>query len=372
MSSPLSDSVTVDDVDARVYVVPTEQPEADGTLTWDATTVVVVQVRAGTATGLGWTYADRAAARVVTGTLAAVVQGTDVLDVPAANEAMTRAVRNAGRPGVAACAVSAVDVALWDLKARVLGVSLVGLLGRAHDSVPVYGSGGFTTFDDATTRRQVEGWLADDGVAAVKIKIGESWGSRVERDLERVALVRHVAGPGTDVFVDANGAYSVGQSVRVERRLRELGVAWFEEPVTSDDLAGLAHVRDRALADVAAGEYGWTLGYFERMLAAGAVDCLQADVTRCGGITTWLRVAAVAEAHHTDISAHCAPQLSAHVGCAVPNLRHLEWFADHVRLEPLLFDGVLAATAGRLHPDPGRPGHGMVLRGDDAERFRVA
>jgi L-alanine-DL-glutamate epimerase-like enolase superfamily enzyme len=285
---------------------------------------------------------------------------------------MTRAVRNAGRPGVAACAISALDVALWDLKARVLGVSLVGLLGRAQESVAVYGSGGFTTFDDAATARQVEGWLADDVARAVKIKIGESWGSWVERDLERVAFVRRLAGPDVQVFVDANGGYAVGQAVRVERRLREHDVAWFEEPVSSDDLTGLARVRDRSLADVAAGEYGWTLGYFERMLAAGAVDCLQADVTRCGGITTWLRAAAVAEAHHTDVSAHCAPQLSAHVGCAVPNLRHLEYFADHVRLEAMLFDGVLPAVGGRLRPDPGCPGHGLTLREPDAERFRVA
>ncbi|MFC8732892.1 enolase C-terminal domain-like protein [Luteimicrobium sp. NPDC057192] len=362
--------LVVDDVEARVYVVPTEQPEADGTFAWDATTVVVVIVRAGGATGLGWTYAERSAGEVVAGTLAPVVRGRDVCDVPGGNEAMTRAVRNAGRPGVAACAVSAVDVALWDLKARALDVSLVGLLGRAQESVAVYGSGGFTTFDDATTSRQVEGWLADDGVTAVKIKIGESWGTRVERDLERVALVRRVAGPDVEVFVDANGGYAVGQAVRVERRLREHDVSWFEEPVSSDDLPGLAHVRSRAVADVAAGEYGWTLGYFERMLAAGAVDCLQADVTRCGGITTWLRAAAVAEAHHTDVSAHCAPQLSAHVGCAAPNVRHLEYFADHVRLEAMLFDGVLPATAGRLRPDPSVAGHGLALR-RDAERFRA-
>jgi L-alanine-DL-glutamate epimerase-like enolase superfamily enzyme len=361
----------VDGLEVRVYEVPTEQPEADGTLTWEATTVVAVLARSGTTTGLGWTYADRSAGQVVSGALAPVVTGRDAFDVPGANEAMTRAVRNAGRPGVAACAISAVDIALWDLKARLLDVALVHLLGRARESVPLYGSGGFTTFDDATTRRQVEAWLADDGVGAVKIKIGQGWGTHVERDLERVALVREVAGPGAGVFVDANGGYDVGQAVRVERRLRDLDVTWFEEPVSSDDLPGLARVRAQSLADVAAGEYGWTLGYFERMLAAGAVDCLQADVTRCGGITTWLRAAAVAEAHHTDVSAHCAPQLSAHVCCAVPNLRHLEWFSDHVRLEPMLFDGVLPATGGELRPDTARAGHGTVLRGADADRFRV-
>ncbi|WP_166851414.1 enolase C-terminal domain-like protein [Isoptericola sp. BMS4] len=362
----------LDGLDVVVCRVPTEAPEADGTLSWDATTVVLVQARSGSTTGLGWTYADASAAGVVTGTLADEVVGRDALDVPGAHEAMSRAVRNAGRPGVCACAISAVDVALWDLKARLLDVSLAGLLGRVRESVPVYGSGGFTTQDEATTRRQVEAWLGEDGVGAVKLKIGESWGTRVARDLERVALVRDVVGADVDVFVDANGAYGVGQARRVTRALDEHAVTWFEEPVTSDDLPGLARVRDASRADVTAGEYGWTLGYFERMLAAGAVDCLQADVTRCGGYTTWLGVASLARAHHTDVSAHCAPQLSAHVACAVPNARHLEWFADHVRVDALLLDGTLRPTGGRVRPDPDRAGHGLSLDPAGVARYRVA
>jgi len=361
----------VDGLETLVFSVPTREPEADGTLAWDATTVVVVRARSGATTGLGWTYADASAARVVTGLLEHVVVGRDAMDVPGANDAMARAVRNVGRPGVAACAISAVDIALWDLKARLLDVSLVGLLGRVSESVPVYGSGGFTTYDEATTRRQLEGWLAEQGVRAVKIKIGESWGADVPRDLSRVALAREVVGDDVEVFVDANGGYTCGQAIRVEHEMRDVGVTWFEEPVSSDDLPGLALVRAGSLADVAAGEYGWTLGYFERMLAAGAVDCLQADVTRCGGLTVWLQVAAVAAAHHTDVSAHCAPQLSVHGAVAVANVRHLEWFADHVRLEPMLFDGVLEPTAGRLRPDTGRAGHGMVLRDQDVAQYRV-
>ena len=150
------------------------------------------------------------------------------------------------------------------------------------------------------------------------------------------------------------------------------GVTWFEEPVSSDDLEGLRLVRDRAPAgmEVTAGEYGYDLPYFRRMLMAGAVDCLQADVTRCGGVTAFLRVGALADAHGVDLSSHTAPQVSAHAGVCVWHLRHLEYFADHVRIESMLFDGALTPVGGGLRPDPDRPGLGIELRRGDAERFR--
>ena len=146
---------------------------------------------------------------------------------------------------------------------------------------------------------------------------------------------------------------------------------WFEEPVSSDDLDGLREVRDRGPADVAAGEYGYDLSYFRRMCAAGAVDCLQADVSRCGGITEWLRAAAVAAAHGLQISGHCAPHLHAHVAAAVPNLRHLEWFHDHVRIESMLFDGALDPAGGVIRPAPAAPGLGLVFRDADAKPYRT-
>jgi L-alanine-DL-glutamate epimerase-like enolase superfamily enzyme len=151
-------------------------------------------------------------------------------------------------------------------------------------------------------------------------------------------------------------------------------VRWLEEPVSSDDLDGLRLLRDRAPAgmDVAAGEYGYDLGYFRRMLDAGAVDCLQADVTRCGGITGFLGVAALCDAHNLDLSAHTAPTVSAHACTAVWHLRHLEYFHDHVRVEHLLFDGALTARGGVLEPDGTTPGLGLVLKNADAEQFRVA
>lgn len=356
-------------VDVVALRVPTAAPEADGTATWDATGVVVVHVHGGGRTGLGWSYADEAAAGVVRRLLAPVLLGGDVMDVPGAHEAMRRALRNVGLPGIGATALSAVDIALWDLKARCCELPLAALLGRVAPEVALYGSGGFTSESEGELRDQVAGWVQGDGIPRVKIKIGESWGRAQARDLRRAAIAREAAGPDAELMVDANGGYRAGQARRVEAALRDLRVTWFEEPVSSDDLAGLAAVRASSSADVAAGEYGWTTASFAALLAADAVDCLQADVTRCGGITGWRRAAALAAAAGRDVSAHGAPQLAAHVACSVPNARHLEWFADHVRLESLLFDGVLSPTGGALRPDPGRAGHGMALREADAARF---
>jgi L-alanine-DL-glutamate epimerase-like enolase superfamily enzyme len=363
--------VRVEALTTRVYRIPTDAPEADGTLTWDSTTVVVVEARAADETGLGWTYAAGAVARLVDEMLAGVVVGRDGLDARGAYHAMSAAVRNVGRPGVAATAISAVDVALWDLAARLLGVRLARLLGVVRESVPVYGSGGFITYDAARLAGQLGGWVHELGIPRVKIKIGESWGAAVERDIARMRQAREVIGRDAQLFVDANGGYGRKQAIRVAQAVADLDVTWFEEPVSSDDLAGLREVRDAVAPDVAAGEYGYDLPYFRRMCEAGAVDCLQADVSRCGGITEWQRVAAVAAAHNLQVSGHCAPHLHLDVAAATVNLRHLEWFHDHVRIESMLFDGALTPDRGVLRPDLSVPGHGLTLREADAERYRV-
>lgn len=239
--------------------------------------------------------------------------------------------------------------------------------------MPVYGSGGFTTYDEGQQDRQLRTWVAEQGIPRVKIKIGESWGQAEKRDRERVARARRSIGDDAQLFVDANGAYTVKQAVRLARHLDDNGVSWFEEPVSSDDLRGLARIRDAVTTEVTAGEYGYTLSYFRHMLDAGAVDCLQADVTRCGGITVWLRVAALAEAAGLQISGHCAPHMHAHVAASVPNLRHLEWFHDHVRIERMLFDGVLDPDGGALRPGlSGAAGLGLTLRHEAAEPYRIA
>ncbi|WP_441247560.1 enolase C-terminal domain-like protein [Kitasatospora sp. McL0602] len=365
-----ADAPTIGGLEVQVLDFPTDAPEADGTLAWDHTTMTLVRAHCGGTTGLGWTYGDPATADVITGQLADTVTGRPAFDVPAANEAMSRAVRNSGRPGLVAGAISAVDIALWDLKARLLGLPLIDLLGAARTEVPVYGSGGFTTYDHHRLAEQLGSWT-EQGITAFKIKIGESWGTSERRDLERTEQARRLVGEDAELYVDANGAYTRKQAVRVGRTLAGFGVSWFEEPVSSDDLTGLALVRDAVTADVAAGEYGYDLPYFARMVPV--VDCLQADATRCGGITVWLRAAALAQAHGLQLSGHCAPHVHAHAAAAVPNLRHLEWFHDHVRIEHLLFDGALDPRGGALNPGAsGAPGLGLTLRPQEADRARTS
>jgi L-alanine-DL-glutamate epimerase-like enolase superfamily enzyme len=367
----MSGGPPVDSVEASAYTIPTDLPEADGTFAWDHTTVVLVQVRAGGQVGTGWTYGSPACAAVVRNDLAPVVTHRDALAVRAAWSAMVRQLRNIGRPGVAGMALSAVDVALWDLAARIQGLPLHVLLGAEHEAVPVYGSGGFTTYTDRQLAQQLTGWV-ERGIPRVKIKIAESSGTRVSRDLARVSQARSVVGRGVELYVDANGGYTAAQAVRVGECLSRDDVVWFEEPVSSDDLDGLRRVRSSCPADVTAGEYGFDLAYFQRMSAAGAVDCLQVDVSRCGGITELLRVAAVAAAHGLQVSGHCAPHAHLAVLMAVPNLRHLEWFHDHVRIEHELFEGCPQPVDGALRPEPDRPGHGLTLRASAAPQHRVA
>jgi len=360
----------VTSIEAASYVIPTDEPEADGTLAWSETAMVVVRAAAGGHAGLGWTYASPAAQPVVAGMLAGIVQGRDAMDVTGCYDAMCRAVRNVGREGIAATAISAVDIALWDLKARIMNRAVTSVIGRARDLVPVYGSGGFTTYDSERLRKQLTGWVHDLAIPRAKIKIGESWGTRQDRDVQRVALAREVIGPDAALYVDANGGYTIGQAVRVGGILADYDVTWFEEPVSSQDTAGLAAIRQQILPDVTAGEYSWTLADSARLLKAGAVDCLQADVTRCGGITGFLQAAAAAAVSNVEISGHCAPNLHAHVAACVPNLRHVEYFHDHQRIEQMLFDGTLSPQGGAMTPDPDRPGLGITLRDADAERYR--
>ena len=354
---------------ATAYRVPTEQPESDGTLEWDAVTVVVAEVDAGGHTGLGYTYTDAAAAALITGTLAEAVRDRDALATNGAWWAMVRAIRNLGWPGLSATAISAVDVALWDLKAKLLGVCLADLLGRARDAVPIYGSGGLTSYPQRELCEQLAGWVAQ-GITRVKMKVGR----RARWPIPRASARRAQAiGEDAELFVDANGAYSRTQALALAHTYRRPGVTWFEEPVSSNDLDGLRQLRERAPAGmaIAAGEYGYDPGYFRRMLDARAVDVLQADVTRACGITGLQTVAGLCTAYEVPFSAHCAPQIHAHAGCAIGPLRHCEYFHTHARAERILFDGVLAPVNGALAPDPARPGLGIELKRADAERYRV-
>ena len=356
-------------VRAAAYRVPTDKPEADGTFAWDATVMVTCEIDAAGETGFGYGYADRATALFVADVLAPVLEGREGLATAARWRDMVDAVRNHGRQGVAAMAVSVCDAALHDLRGKCLGAPLADLLGRRRDRAPLYGSGGFTTYSPAEMDEQIGGWVAE-GFGAVKIKVTGDPAA----EAERIAAARQSAGDGVELMIDANGACSRKEALAMAEVAAESGVVWFEEPVSSDDLEGLRLVRDVGPPgmDVAAGEYGYDAFHFRRLLEAGAVDVLQVDATRCCGITGLLQADALAWAANVPLSIHCAPALHLQAALCLQRLKHMEWFHDHARIEAMLLDGAPAPRDGHAAPDPGRPGLGLALKRADAEPYRIA
>ena len=352
--------------DISAYTIPTDADEADGTLSWNSTTLIVCEIHAGGIWGLGFTYGNKATAAVAQHLAGTTLERRSPFDIPNLHAAMVRQVRNDGSRGIASMAISALDIALWDLKAKLMDCPVLDLLGAAEQGVAAYGSGGFTSYSNNALAEQLSGW-AQQGLKNVKMKVG----SHPEDDVERVRVARRAIGPGVNLFVDANGAYSAKQAIRLAHGFRESGVSWFEEPVSSDRLADMRLVRQAAPAEmeIAAGEYGYDSLYFRQMLEAGAVDLLQLDATRCKGFTGFLEGAAVAASFGRPLSAHCAPSLHMHVACAVPNFRNVEYFHDHARIEEMLFDGFIPPRNGELRPDRSRPGLGLIFRRKDAERF---
>jgi L-alanine-DL-glutamate epimerase-like enolase superfamily enzyme len=369
MHAPASHRTALPVTAVRVgaFRIPTDAPESDGTLEWEATTLVVVEITAGEETGCGYTYADAGVARTVETELKPLLEGRDAADIPALWPDMFARLRNLGRQGASAMAVSAVDVALWDLKARHLGVPLAALFGRARDALPIYGSGGFTSYSDTQLQRQFRDWAAL-GITRFKMKVGRE----PERDRQRVKAARLAIGEHAELFVDANSAYSRNQAVEFGRRfVDEANVRWLEQPLAPEDLPGLRFLRERVppQLEIADGEYGYEADYFRRLIAAEAVDVVMADATRCGGFTGFLQAAALCETSKLPLSSHCAPALHLPVGCAAPAMRHAEYFHDHARIERRLFDGAVEPVDGVLQPDASRPGLGLEFKWADAERF---
>lgn len=361
----------IDAVAVRAFRVPTEQQpeESDGTLAWSHTTMVLVEIRAGGITGIGYTYADASAATLVKDVLADALLKKDALQTAARYADLVARIRNNGRGGITSMAISAVDIALWDLKGKLLNAPVCVLLGAARERIPVYGSGGFTSYSESRLTQQLSHWVHEMRIPRVKMKIGRDPAA----DPNRVAAARNAIGEDAELFVDANGAYSVKQALDLARAFAEQRVSWYEEPVYHNDLHGNAFVREHAPAvmEVSNGEYGFAPHDFAKIVRTGAADVLQADVTRCGGFSGFLAVDGLCQAHDVPLSSHCAPYVTIHAAAAAKMLRHVEYFHDHVRIEQLFFEGTEAPRDGALSPNVERPGIGLELRAADAERYAI-
>ena len=363
-----SNSILIKDLKVSTYKIPTATSEADGTIEWNSTTLVLVELNAAEKNGIGYTYANEATAIVIDKVLKKIIVNANALNIPLLNAKMIATIRNDGQTGIAMMAVSAVDNALWDLKAKLFDVPLCNLLGNAKDGILIYGSGGFTSYNKKQLQQQLRGWV-DEGIQHVKIKIGAEPG----KDVERVKNAREAIGKNAKLFVDANGAYNIKQAIEKSFQFKEYNISWFEEPVTSDNLEGLQFIREHVQPEVniAAGEYGYNLPYFYHMLKANAVDILQADATRCGGITNFLKAGALAEAQQVPFSSHCAPALHLHAAISLNNFYIAEYFYDHARIENMFFDGVTQSRNGCIYPDVSRPGIGLEFKYKDAEKHKI-
>ncbi|HEU6449217.1 MAG TPA: enolase C-terminal domain-like protein [Verrucomicrobiae bacterium] len=361
-------SETIDQCEVTAFKVPTDSPESDGTLEWDSTTLVLVHLRAGKFGGIGYTYSHESCVPLIKEKLFSFVRGADPTAIPEIYGKMNGAMRNFGRRGLASSAIAAIDIALWDLKARMFGLPLVKLIGAVREKIPAYGSGGFTSYSDQQLCRQFEKWVEED-FSMVKMKVGR----RPEMDASRVAIARSCIADGTQLFVDANGAYSTKQALAFAQIFSEHNVSWFEEPVSSDDWHGLRFVREHLPPgmEVSAGEYDYDCIQARQKLEIGAVDVLQSDATRCG-ITGFLQASDLCNAFEMPLSSHTAPAVHAHLCCVAPRARHAEYFHDHVRIEQLFFDGATVKHKnGFLQPDLSQPGLGLEFKKRNAVKFQI-
>ena len=351
---------------------PDRRPESDGTLEWDSTTVVVVEARAGGETGIGYTLRRRRRRRTLVRRRARVESSRAATPCASATHGwpMGRGVRNAGRPGIG-----------FDggLGRRHRAVGPEGAAARrrrcrparsgAHEAVPIYGSGGFCTYS-LTGSESSSAAGSTQGIPRVKMKRRRATRTRTRRGSTRCA--RRSATRPTCMSTPTARCARKQALAWAERFRGEWGVSWFEEPVTSDDLEGLRLLRDRGPAglDVAAGEYGYVLADFRNLLDAGAVDCLQADVTRCGGITGCCTSAGCATPARSTSRRTARRAVGPRLHRACGHLRHLEYFHDHVRDRAHAVRRSRSTRVdGGLRPDRSAPGLGLELKQADAEHY---
>ena len=358
----------IEAVHATAYVVPTDSPESDGTSEWASTTLVIVKVEAGGKQGIGYTYGDSSIAKLIQDRFAKLLVAYDAMSIPKRWSDMVTSTKNIGRSGISSTAISAVDIALWDLKAKLLDTPLAMLLGLARPSIPAYGSGGFTTYSQEQLREQLTNWL-ERGFDKVKIKIGRN----KLADVDRVSFAREVIGPNRGLFVDASGAYTRTEALEMIDLLTQWKVSWFEDPIPCDDVDGLRILCQQRPGGVsiAAGEYGFELSYFRRLLQENAIDTLQVDATRCGGITGFLAVANLCDAFGIPLATRSAPALHASLGCVAQRATCLEYSHDHARVEKMFFEGLPLFEKGHLKPDFNLPGLGITFKENDMACYKV-
>jgi L-alanine-DL-glutamate epimerase-like enolase superfamily enzyme len=296
--------------------------------------------------------------------------GQDPLCIEKIWDDMFWRVRGYGRKGVAFCAISAVDIALWDLKARLFGVPLYRLLGPYTDRVPIYGSGGWTSYTEAELVREQMSYV-ERGIPRVKMKVAKDFGRAEREDVKRLAAVRKAVGDDVEIYVDANNGYYAKQAIGMARHLSEYDVKWFEEPVLADDIAGLAAIARAIDIPVATGEHEYTRYGFKSLIADGGADIVQPDVGRVGGVSEWMKVAHLAQAFNLPVAPHAVQLVHLHLACCISNLKVVEYLGTVEEGDRIWYTEFPQPRDGYWSPYPDRPGLGLELSPDAVRRFAI-
>ena len=320
--------------------------------------------------GLGIGQASPGVRQVIEAELKEVLIGQNPFDIERLWQDMFWRVRAYGRKGVALCALSAVDIGLWELKAKALGLPLYKLLGPYADSVPIYGSGGWTNLTEEELVAEMAGFV-EQRIKRVKMKVGKDFGRSEREDLRRVAAVRKAVGNDVALYVDANNGYYPKQAIYMAREFERFQVGWLEEPVLADDIQGLAEVRRATSIPVAAGEHEYTKYGFRDLIARGGADIVQPDVRRVGGVTEWMKVAHMAHSFNLPVAPHAAQVVHLHLACATPNLKAVEYMNTALEGDRVWYTEFPEPKEGMWSPFPDRLGLGLELDSHAVEKWAV-
>jgi len=277
---------------------------------------------------------------------------------------LRRAAGMSGPGGIFTLALSAIDIACWDLRGKALGRSVHALLGGLRERVPSYASGALMRPHGIDYLAKAAPRLRDMGFRQMKMQCGSE--PTVAASVERVRVVREAIGPDVDLMCDINQLWSVNHAIEVGRRIESDHLFWLEDPVAHDDYAGLAQVADALTTPIAAGEYHYGIVPFRHMLQARSIDIVMIDVLRVGGITQWMKVAGMAEAFNVPVVSHLVPEIHVHLIGAIPNGLTVEYMPWSLRL----FEETPRLDAGHLIV-PATPGLGLAFDQAALKRYQL-
>ena len=356
-------------VTADLYRVPVHREMHDAVREFSVLDLVLAHVETDEGvSGLGFTYniiphGGREICSLINGAIACLIRGLDPRGHERVWYQMWRRMDWVGRGGIAVPAVAAVDIALWDLTGKRQGAPLWRLLGGSNPRVKVYAGGVDLHFSLDALKDQARRFLAR-GYGAIKMKVGRP---RLSEDITRVRAIRELIGPDVPLMVDANMGWTAEQAIRASRALEEFDIYWLEEPTIPDDLAGHVRIAREGALPIATGENFHTLYEFQNFIKAGAVAFPEPDISNCGGITVWMKVAHMAQAHNLSVTSHGVHDLHVHTLAAVPNASYLE--GHGFGLEQYLTHPLQIEKGEAIAPD--RPGHGVELNWEKLEAHRV-